>query len=225
MRILLIEDHPPFALYIRQELEKAGFTVDSLGTLSDGEAAMEAVGYDAVILDLGLPDGDGLTLLQRTRKRGNPVPILILTGRDAVKDRVRGLNAGADDYLTKPFAMEELVARVRALLRRPVKVSDVALSAGNLVLETTAREVRINDRPIAISRREMAVLEQLLRRRGRAVPKEVIQEAIYGFDNAVTSNSVEVLVSRLRKRLKAARATVVIHTRRGVGYLLSDDDR
>ncbi len=223
MRILLIEDHERFAGFIKDGLEKEGFTVDTVLTGAAADAAISAVTYDAVILDLGLPDMDGVGLLKSWRERSDDTPVLILTARDGIDDRVRGLNSGGDDYLLKPFAMEELVARIRALLRRPGAVLGLVINAGNVSFDTTAREVRINDKPIAISRREMGVLEHLMRRNGRVVPKNVLEDKIYGFDEEVSSNSVEVHVSRLRKRLAKAGADVSVHTLRGVGYLLSED--
>lgn len=223
MRLLLIEDHAKFAKLVKEKLESEGFAVDHVETVADGEAALQTVTYDAIILDLGLPDEDGLTLLRTVRSRGSAIPVLILTARDAIDERVMGLNAGADDYLLKPCAMEELVARVRALLRRPGGALGVTLTAGNISFDTTAREVRINDKPIPISRREMGVLEQLMRRYGRVVPKDVIEDKLYGFDEIVTSNSIEAHISRLRKRLEKAGANVGIHTLRGVGYLLSEE--
>ena len=223
MRLLLIEDNPRLIESARTGLEKEGFTVDAFLTLEDGDAAVLSVKYDSVILDLGLPDGDGLEILQGMRNRSDATPVLILTARDGVDDRVRGLNSGADDYLLKPFAMEELVARIRALLRRPGGALGVSLTAGNVSFDTTAREVRIDDVPIAISRREMGVLEQLMRRNGRVVPKDIMEDRLYGFDEEVTSNSVEVHISRLRKRLVKEKASITIHTLRGVGYLLSEE--
>ncbi len=223
MRLLLVEDHATFAELVRQNLEREGFAVDVVETAGDGEAALRAVSYDAVILDLGLPDASGLTLLRDLRGSGKATPVLILTARDTVDDRVIGLNAGSDDYLVKPCAMEELVARVRALLRRPGGALGVILVAGNISFDTTAREVRVDDKTIAISRREMGVLEQLMRRYGRVVPKDVIEDKLYGFDEEVTSNSVEAHISRLRKRLEKSGANVSIHTLRGVGYLLSNE--
>lgn len=221
MRLLLVEDHERFAMFVKEGLEAGGFTVDDVYNAGDGDAAMDTVSYDVVILDLGLPDQDGLDILKKWRDNGNVTPVLILTARDAVEDRVKGLNAGADDYMLKPFAMEELLARVRALLRRPGGVLGTVLTEGNVEFDSTAREVRVNNKTIAISRREMEVLEQLLRRKGRVVPKDVLEDKIYGFDEEVSSNSVEVHVSRLRKRLQGAEANIIVHTIRGVGYLLS----
>ncbi len=222
MRILLIEDNERLSNFVRSGMEKEGFAVDVFGTVADGTAAVEAVSYDAVVLDLGLPDGDGISLLRSMRERGNMTPVLILTARDGVDDRVKGLNSGGDDYLLKPFDMKELIARVRALLRRPGGALGMTLTAGNLSFDTVAREVIVEGEVISISRREMGVLEQLLRRYGRVVPKDVLEENLYGFGEEVTSNSVEVHISRLRKRLSGANASVSIHTLRGIGYLLSE---
>jgi len=223
MRILVVEDHERFAGFIKTGLDKEGFTVDLTMTAAEGDAAFAAVKYDAVVLDLGLPDADGLTLLKDWRDQGSSTPVLILTARDGVDDRVKGLNAGSDDYMLKPFAMEELVARLRALLRRPGGTLGAVLEVGNLAFDSTAREVRVDDTSLSISRREMGVLEHLMRRAGRVVPKDVLEDKIYGFDEEVSSNSVEVHVSRLRKRLAASDANVSVHTIRGVGYLLSVD--
>ena len=224
MRLMLVEDHERFADFIRVSLGKEGFTVDAVHNAEDAEAAFSAVSYDAILLDLGLPDADGLDLLKDWRNRGYETPVLIITARDGVDDRVQGLNLGGDDYLVKPFAMEELVARVRALLRRPGGALGTVMTAGNVTFDATAREVQIGGKTVPISRREMGVLEHLMRRVGHVVPKDVIEDKMYGFDEEVSSNSVEVHVSRLRKRLSEAGAEVTIHTLRGVGYLLSDDD-
>lgn len=222
MRLLLVEDHSRFAESIKVGLEGEAFAVDTVETAAAADAAVRGIKYDAIILDLGLPDMDGISLLRSWRQRGELSPVLILTARDALEDRVNGLNMGADDYLLKPFEMAELVARIRALLRRPGGALGLVMTAGNIAFDTTAREVRINDETVNISRREMGVLEQLMRRYGRVVPKSVIEDKIYGFDEEVSSNSVEVHVSRLRKRLAKHGATVSVHTLRGVGYLLSD---
>lgn len=225
MRVLLVEDNARLSSFIKKGLSAEGFTTDSFGTVSEAEAALETIQYNVVVLDLGLPDGDGLELLGRLRKQGSTIPVLILTARDGVEDRVRGLNRGGDDYMLKPFAMEELVARMRALMRRPGGALGVTLTAGNVSFDTTAREVCVSEQPISISRREMGVLEQLMRRHGRVVPKDVLEDRIYGFEQQVASNSVEVHISRLRKRLLNAGATINIHTLRGVGYLLSEERR
>lgn len=224
MRLLLVEDNVRLADQVRAGLEREGFAVDSFGTVSDGEAAKASVPYDAAILDLGLPDGDGIDLLRGWRAGGDSTPVLILTARDGLEDRVHGLNSGADDYLLKPFEMDELIARVRALLRRPGGALGAVLTAGNVSFDTTAREVMIGGGAVTVSRREMGVLEQLMRRKGRVVAKDTLEEKLYGFDEEVTANTVEANVSRLRKRLSGAGADVSIHTLRGVGYLLSEED-
>lgn len=222
MRILLVEDNLRLSTYVRRGLEKEDFTVDGVGTLADAEAALDTAPYDLMILDLGLPDGDGLDLLKTLRAADNHLPVLVLTARDGVDDRVKGLNAGADDYLLKPFAVEELIARLRALLRRPDGALGLSLKAGNVTFDTTAREVRVGPSLIKISRKEMGVLEQLMRRSGRVVPKDVLESKLYGFDEEVSPNSLEAHISRLRKRLIQVNASVSIHTLRGVGYLLSE---
>ncbi len=223
MRLLLIEDHDRFSKFVIDGLEKEGFTVDGVDTAGGGEDAMATVQYDAIILDLGLPDKDGLNVLREWRERGNETPVLILTARDGIDERVKGLNSGGDDYLLKPFAMEELVARIRALLRRTGGVLGLVITAGNVSFDTTAREVQVDEKTIAIPRRELGVLEQLMRRNGRVVPKDVLEDKIYGFGKEISSNSVEVHVSRLRKRLASAGANISVHTLRGVGYLLSEE--
>ena len=224
MRVLLVEDNLRLSTLVRRGLEKEDFTVDGVGTLSDAEAALDTAPYDVVILDLGLPDGDGLDLLRAMRAQGSHVPVLVLTARDGVDDRVKGLNAGADDYLLKPFAVEELTARLRALLRRPDGALGLSLSAGNITFDTSAREVRVGTELLKISKKEMGVLEQLMRRSGRVVPKDMLECKLYGFDDDVSANSLEASFSRLRKRLAQVDAAVSIHTLRGVGYLLSDSD-
>ncbi|MBT4934649.1 MAG: response regulator transcription factor [Rhodospirillaceae bacterium] len=225
MRLLLVEDNQRLAETTKEGLEKESFTVDWFDTVGESEAAIETVSYDAIVLDLGLPDGDGMDILKQLRARKSSTPVLILTARDGVEDRVKGLDGGADDYLLKPFAMAELIARIRALLRRPGGALGLTLTAGNVSFDTAAREVRVGDNVISVSRREMGVLEQLMRRYGRVVPKDVLlEDKLYGFGEEVTSNSVEVHISRLRKRLSKAHADISVHTLRGVGYLLSEDD-
>ena len=222
MRILLVEDNERLAEFIATGLKSAGFVMDIFGTVADAEAAFDSVPYHAVILDLGLPDGDGLDLLKQLRARGAVCPMMVLTARDGINDRVLGLNAGADDYLLKPFAMEELVARLRAMLRRPGAALSILLSSGALTFDTIGREVRVQGELIPMPRREMEMLEHLLRRAGKVIPKRVLEESLYGFEDDVSSNTVEVLVSRLRKRLQSIGAGITVHTLRGIGYMLAD---
>ncbi len=223
MRLLIIEDEARLSEILRSKLGDAGFTVDTASSAADAKAALELINYDATILDLGLPDGDGLTVLATVRRLGKTLPILILTARDAVEDRVAGLNAGADDYLTKPFAMTELIARIKALLRRPGGVLGITLDAGNVRLDTVGRELAIAGRPVRVSRRELAILEQMMRRFGRIVPKAVLEEKLYGIDEEPDSNTIPVHVHHLRRQLQTANANLAIHTIRGVGYILTED--
>jgi len=220
MRIVLIEDNARLGELIVAELARAGMSVDRLGTAREGAAALTTIQYDVAILDLGLPDGDGIEVLRGARRDGVHTPILILTARDGLKDRVHGLNAGADDYLLKPFAMEELVARAHALMRRPGGALGVTLALGNVQFDSVAREMRIADRVVLAPRRELDVLEQLMRRAGRVVSKPWLADALYGLADEGSSNGVEVAVHRLRKRLQGEGATIRIHTLRGVGYMM-----
>jgi DNA-binding response OmpR family regulator len=216
MRLLVIEDEPRIAEILREALEHAEFTVDAVANCGDARAAVDVTAYDAVVLDLGLPDGDGIVLLRELRRAGNQVPILVLTARDAVEDRVGGLDAGADDYLVKPFAMAEVIARVKALLRRPGGALGVMLTVGNLSFDTIGRDVRIANRVVLLPRRETAILEHLMRRVGRVVPKSVLEEKLYGFDDELESNAIPVHVHHLRRKLLDAGASAEIsHGPRG----------
>src|SRR5215470_4619627 len=222
MRLLLVEDNERLAGAVAQHLKGAGFTIDRVGLAAEASAALAAARYDAIVLDLGLPDGDGLRILEAARSRGEGAPILILTARDGLEDRIKGLNSGADDYLLKPFAMGELVARLKALLRRPGAVLGNLLEAGNLSFDTANRAVEVDGAPLILRRRELALLELLLRRAGRVVAKGALEEGLYGFDEPASANSVETQMSRLRKKLETADAGIAIHTVRGVGYLLTE---
>ena len=222
MRILLIEDHQRLAQTIVEGLGIHGFGVDSVETADDGMAALRGIGYDALILDLSLPDRDGFDVICELRTAGNRIPVLILTARDGVDDRVAGLDKGADDYLLKPFAMKELAARLRVLLRHSDGPLGTAIDIANLSLDTTVRQLKVNGRVVTISRRELDALELLMRRADTVVPKRLFEDAIYGFNGEVTSNTIEALVSRLRRRLEIIQAHVSIHTLRGIGYLLKE---
>jgi DNA-binding response OmpR family regulator len=225
MRLLLVEDNSRLAHFVKTNLTGQGFTVDAFETAGDATAALDTATYDAVVLDLELPDADGASVLRHLRGRGRTIPVLILTARDDVSDRVAGLNAGADDYLAKPFAIEELVARLRALLRRPGSALGRELALGNVRFDSQTREVRVDGVPLPLPRRELDLLELFLRRAGRVVAKTEIESSLYGFDDEIASNSVEVGIHRLRKRLSDAGASPAITTLRGVGYLLSDGRR
>lgn len=222
MRILIVEDEDRIVEILTAALRKAGFTVDAAGTAADAGEALAAIPYDAVILDLGLPDGDGLDVLAAARADGGTAPVLILTARDAVEDRVLGLDSGADDYLVKPFATAELVARVKALLRRPGGALGAVLTAGNVTLDTIGRDAKVDDRPVSLSRREIAILEHLMRRLGRVVPRGVLEEKLYGIEEEVDSNAIPVHVHHLRRKLLENGAAAEIHTVRGIGYMLAE---
>jgi DNA-binding response OmpR family regulator len=221
MKTLVIEDHEGLADRMVSGLAKAGFTTDWAASLADADDALAAAAYDLVLLDLGLPDGDGVAWLKRKRAQDLRTPVLVVTARDALGDRVKGLDSGGDDYLVKPFAMEELLARCRALMRRPAATTSMVLDAAGINLDLTTRTVLVNDRPIELGRRETGILELLLRKAGNVVPREIIESQTYSFDDEVTPNAIEVSVSRLRRRLEDAGAQARIRTVRGVGYLLT----
>ncbi len=220
MRLLLIEDSERLGALVRDGLAKDGLTVDWRRTLEAGEEARETASFDLVLLDLGLPDGDGLDLVRRLRRASDTIPILVLTARGGLSDRITGLDAGADDYLVKPFDIAELSARCRALLRRPAQGLAPVLSAGKLTFDTAARQAAFDGAPLELSRREAGLLEALMRRAGGVVTKQSLEEALYDFNEPVTPNAVEVAVSRLRKRLDDAGASDLLHTVRGLGYML-----
>ncbi len=222
MRILLIEDHQRLAHSIVEGLSGFGFGVDSFATAEEGLAATKSISYDAIVLDLGLPDRDGLDLIQELRAVASWMPILILTARDGIDDRVEGLDRGADDYLLKPFAMKELAARLRAVLRRPGGPLGTTIDIGNITLDTSARQLKVGGRTVAIPPRELDALELLMRRADQVVPKRLFEDSVYGLSDDVTPNTIEALVSRLRRRLEIIEARVSIHTLRGIGYLLKE---
>ncbi len=223
MRLLIVEDNVELSRLIAGGLAAAGYQSDIVGSAAEAREAVSSVGYAAMILDLGLPDGDGLSVLRELRLKMEPLPVLVLTARGGLQDRVTGLRSGADDYLSKPFAMEELVARLEAILRRPGQLLGRSLSLANLVYDTESRQIFIDGQPRIISAREASVLEILLRRQGRVVPKKNVEDHIFGLEGEVASNAVEVYVSRLRKQLAEHGAKVAIHTVRGVGYLMTEE--
>ena len=222
MRVLLVEDNVRLSEYLAQGLAAAGLTTDVVYTGEDALNALHTAPYDALVLDLGLPDTDGIEVISKIRSNNVTLPILVLTARDTVKDRVQGLNTGADDYLAKPAALEELVARLRAFFRRPVETQVASYKVANVSFNVMTREVRINDKAVHIPRRELAALEQLMLRSGQVVPKETLEDKIYGFNDEASRNSLEAVVSRLRKLLRDLDGNAVIHTFRGLGYLLRE---
>jgi DNA-binding response OmpR family regulator len=222
VRLLIVEDELRIAELLKSALARAGLAADAVALCADAGAALSTTPYDAAIVDLGLPDGDGLSLLRQLRSSGNQIPILVLTARDTVEDRVCGLDTGADDYLVKPFAMTELVAHTKALLRRPGGALGMVLKAGNITFDTVGRDVQVGGRSLPLPRRECAILEHLMRRLGRVVPKPVLEEKLYSMDEELESNAIPVHIHHLRRKLLDADASAEIHTVRGVGYLLAE---
>jgi DNA-binding response OmpR family regulator len=222
MRLLVVEDNEALAELLTKGLNTAGFAADVVTSARDAREGLAMTRYAAIVLDLGLPDEDGLAVLRDLRARQDATPVLVLTARGGVNDRVAGLRGGADDYLVKPFAFEELVARVQALLRRPGELLGRSLRVGNVAFDTEARQVFVDDKPQLFSAREVAVLEILMRRSGRVVPKKLVEDQLFGLSIDVGSNAIEVYVYRLRKQLADSGATVQIHTIRGVGYLIGE---
>ncbi len=221
MRILLIEDEPDLAAATVARLEAAGFVVDHFGSLGTAIEAVMMAQYRAILLDRRLPDGDGLALLPVLKTRAEPPPVIVLTAMDDIPDRVEGLESGADDYLIKPYAFDELLARLRVLLRRAGTVAGVPrVQVGRLEYDLGAREPAIEGKPMLLPRRELAILDVLVRRAGRVVMREHLEAQVYGFDDDISSNALEAHISRLRKRLADAGAGVIVHGVRGVGYMV-----
>jgi len=218
VRILLVEDDEMLAEAVSRALTQSAHAVDVARTGEAADRALATSQYDLVLLDIGLPQLDGFEVLKRLRQRRSAVPVLILTVRDLPEDRVTGLDLGADDYLTKPFHLGELEARVRALIRRSHASSSSGLIHGRLRLDMAGRRLYCDDQPLDLSARELAVIELLLLKEGKVVTKQQIVDHLYGWDDASTSNAVEVFVYRLRKKLEVS--GVDIRTVRGMGYLI-----
>jgi two-component system, OmpR family, response regulator QseB len=221
MRILLVEDDQMIAEGVRKALKADGWAVD---WVQDGESALTALAgealHDLMLLDLGLPKRDGIDVLRALRTRGHTLPVLIVTARDAVADRVRGLDAGADDYLVKPFDLDELSARMRALIRRREGRSESLIRYGALTLDPAAHQVMLDGQPVALSAREFALLEALLARPGAVLSKSQLEERIYGWGEEIGSNTVEVYIHALRKKLGAD----MIRNVRGLGYMVVKEE-
>jgi two-component system, OmpR family, response regulator len=220
MRLILIEDNARLAELIAASLIPEGFAVDVCPTLASAQQAFDAAHYDIALLDLGMPDGNGIDFIRALRRKQVTTPVLVITARDALGDRILGLDSGADDYLVKPFATSELAARCRALLRRPGGCLGTVLEVGNVALDTAAREVRVAGQVTEMPPRETALLEQLMRHSGRMVTKAAIDASLYTLRAEVTPNAIDAALSRLRRRLAGAAADVQIHTAHGIGYML-----
>ncbi len=222
MRILVVEDEPSIAQFVRQGLTEAGHAVDLAVNGRDGLSYALTADYDVLVLDIMLPQLDGLDLLRELRRRGNKTPALMLTARDTVDDRVAGLDAGADDYLVKPFAFPELMARIRALLRRPPLQTSTILQVADLAMNTARREVTRNGRLIDLSPREYAVLEYLMRHQNQVLTRTQIGEHVWNFDFYNESNVVDVYIGYLRRKIDKGETLPLFHTVRGVGYRIGE---
>ncbi len=206
-------------------LRERGFAVDAVGSGTEALAALGLTSYDAIVLDLGLPDMDGMDVLRALRARdaraGSMLPALVLTARDGVNHRVTGLNEGADDYILKPFDLAEFEARLRAVLRRPGARDTVLLQFGDLRFDTGSRTVHVRDQPLDLTRREAALLEELVRKAAQIVVRDLLVERLYGLDEDVSANALEATISRVRRKLASHKADVRIETLRGIGYRLA----
>jgi len=223
MRVLVIEDEPGIAQFVCQGLREAGLAVDMAFNGEEGLDYALAAEYDVIVLDILLPRINGLQLLEKLRSRGIKAPVLLLTALDAVEDRVKGLNAGADDYLVKPFAFSELLARIRALLRRPPLQTDIVLRVGDLEMDTARWEVRRAGRLIELSQREFTLLEYLMRHPCQVLTRTQIAEHVWSFDFFNESNVVDVYIGYLRRKLDRGFNYSLIHTLRGVGYRIAPE--
>lgn len=221
MRVLIVEDDVQLAEALGEALRQRGVAADLAHSAERAEDSLAVLDYAAVLLDLGLPDEDGQRMLTRMRGRRDTRPVIILTARGDIRARIEGLNAGADDYLTKPFDVDELHARLMAVLRRQGDYQGMSIQCANLRVDIGAHAAFIDDKPLSLSSREMELLELLVRRSGRVVRKRIAEDQLFGLEGNLDSNAIEVYMHRLRRRLTAAGASVAIETVRGVGYMLA----
>jgi two-component system OmpR family response regulator len=222
VRILLVEDQNELARQVTQRLTWSGFAVDCVGTVKGAVDALDAYSYAITVLDRRLPDGDGLSIVPEIKRRHPDSRVLVLSALDALDDRIDGLDAGADDYLTKPFSLDEMMARIRACLRRGSRSGTPSIVIGALSFDVEARTVTVADAPVVLHRRELALLEALCRRSGRIVSRDALQSEIWSFDEEVQPHALTIIVSRLRARLDRLDAGVEIRSARGVGYLIAE---
>lgn len=216
MRILIVEDDELVALGLKQGLQQLGYTVDLAGSAESAEDCCAAEDFDMLLVDIGLPGSDGLELIRRLRAAGKSVPILVLTARGSLDDTIRGLDAGADDYLAKPYRLPEVAARMRALIRRSNALADARVQHGGLLLDTASRQATLQGEALELTNREWAILEMLLMASPAVVSKDRLVQRLAGWDKDITPNAIEVHVSRLRAKLVPGE--VVIRTVRGIGY-------
>jgi len=222
VRILLVEDDLAMVQALHGALERHGLVIDAVHTLTMADTALKLKVHDLLLLDRTLPDGDGLDFIPTARALVPALPIILLTARGEVADRVDGLNGGADDYMVKPVAVDELLARVRAIARRPAAIKLPGAALGRLAFDFGAQEVTVDGQPLRLPRRQLLILEALIYRQGRTVRREVLREAVYGFEDDIQSNALDAHISKLRRALEEAGAGVEIAVIRGVGYLLKD---
>ncbi|EPX7408030.1 response regulator transcription factor [Cronobacter dublinensis] len=222
MRVLIVEDEPQMVSALTRALEKQGMIVEGVTTIAQAKIAITHQVLSLILLDRQLPDGDGASLVPFIRKTTADTPIIFLTGRSDVKGRIEGLDLGADDYLVKPFSFEELMARIRAIGRRPAKFTVPKVTVANLTFDFNSLNVTVDDIPLILPRRQLLVLEALCTRARRTVQREWLIECVYGLSEEIQSNSLDSHVSRLRRSLEDAEADVTIHVIRGVGYLLKE---
>jgi len=222
MRMLLLEDNARLQAVVSDSLRTNEYLVDAVGTAAAFRSAVAVVRYDLFIIDLGLPDGDGLVLIRELRSGGCEAPILVITAQAAIDARVSGLEGGADDYLVKPFHQAEFLARIRALLRRPCSLRTRVIEAGSLSVDSETGEARVNGQVLDLRLRERRLLILLMRRMGSVVAKSVIEAALSDFEHTLSGNAIEVIVYRLRKALDDKASRVTIETVRGVGYVLKE---
>jgi two-component system OmpR family response regulator len=222
MRILLVEDDPEMTDALRAALSKLDVVLDVAEDLAIAREAIALAPYDVVLIDRQLPDGDGSALLAEIRQLGKPTRSIIISAMGSTKERIAGLNGGADDYLPKPFEIDELVARLSAVMRRAPEVVASSISAGNVRLDRETRDIYVDEVRIVLARREILIIETLLRNRGRTVLRSSLEDSVYSFDDEIQSNSLEANMSRLRKRLSEAGADIVIRNIRGIGYFLQE---
>ena len=223
MRFLLVEDEAEIATLVQKMLRREGYVVDVAPELSLAKEAMLSVDYPLVIVDRRLPDGEGLSLIDFAKRKNKTSRFLVISALSELGELVNGLDSGADDYIVKPFEPDELLARIRAALRRPVPEVHTLLECGNIHFEEQSRSVSINGKGISFSRRELSVIEILLRSAGRVVTRGSIETAVYGFDDDIQSNTLESHISRVRKVLAQEKAEAKIHAVRGVGYMIKEE--
>jgi len=222
MRLLLVEDNPRLVELLTERIHDAHWQVDALGTAAEAAEAIRSGVHDLILVDLGLPDSSGLDLIRQMRRAGSSVPILIITARGSIEDRIKGLDAGADDYLVKPFNHEEFLARCRALIRRRSSGEVPDLSVGDLTYRPADKTLHVGAEIIALSPREIGIVELLVREAGRVVSKRKLETALSNYDNDFSTNALEQAISRLRKKIETASKEVRIETIRGLGYILTD---